>query len=415
MKSEEAQPPKIDALSLRAIPIYSIFGLWSFGTAAQQLARPLFAAAFGVPVFLVTLIAASNSLAWLVTAPITGFLTDRWGRKPLVVVGNLLRAFTTLGQFFAGNYWQFFALEFIGGIGVSMWATGASIIMADITGEGNRGRADAIRGFSGRLGMIAGPFVAGLLATAFPLRSVFLFNAITKIPIHFITVYLIKETRPDIAARTAGKGSTLFERFGLSMFQSVGILALGVATFSVTLMSFTGVFGVLFPLQAQEAAGMSTQDIGSVMSLTGLIGLAISFPNGFIMDRYGRKKALIPGLLLLALAAYLITQINDYQSVLIMMAVYGLGQQLGMSSSEVLAMDLAPVGRRGAFLGIWQTIRNLGGLLGPLLVGVVAEVFGFSSAFLAIGVLLVLSAVLFIALGPETAGKGKLQRVNPPN
>ena len=199
MSAEDRPGDLRSLLSLRTIPVYSIFALWSLGTGAQQLARPLFAASFGVPVFLVTVIAATNSLAWMVTAPTTGFLTDRWGRKPLVMAGNALRGLTTLAQFFAPGFWLFLVLEFIGGIGISMWVTGTSIIIADITSGENRGSANAIRSMSARLSMIAGPFVGGFLATFFPLRSIFLFNTLTKIPIHLITAYMIRETRPEAA------------------------------------------------------------------------------------------------------------------------------------------------------------------------------------------------------------------------
>jgi hypothetical protein len=81
-------------------PIISIFFLWGLGTGAQQLARPLFAFSFGVPIFLVTLIESSNALARIISAPTTGFLTDRFGRKPLVIAGVTLRGATTFIEFF---------------------------------------------------------------------------------------------------------------------------------------------------------------------------------------------------------------------------------------------------------------------------------------------------------------------------
>ena len=402
MSAEDRPGDLRSLLSLRTIPVYSIFALWSLGTGAQQLARPLFAASFGVPVFLVTVIAATNSLAWMVTAPVTGFLTDRWGRKPLVIAGNALRGLTTLAQFFAPGFWMFLVLEFIGGIGVSMWVTGASIIMADITSGENRGRANAIRSMSARLGMIAGPFVGGLLATFFPLRSIFLFNTLTKIPIHFITAYMIRETRPEAARGSRTPAASRMDRLGLTMFMSLSMLALALAVFALTLMSFTGVFGILFPLHARDAAGLSTAQIGNMMSLTGLIGIGLSYPNGYIMDRYGRKVALIAGMCLLTAAAYFMTRIAGLNSVLIMVLFYSFGQTMTMASSEVLAMDLAPTERRGAFLGIWQTFRNMSGFIGPLAAGGIAQQLGVGAAFLAIAGLLAASAVFYLAFGKET-------------
>ena len=83
MSAEDMPGDLRSLLSLRTIPVYSIFALWSLGTGAQQMARPLFAASFGVPAFLVTVIAATNSLAWMITAPATtdAFADDRIGNE----------------------------------------------------------------------------------------------------------------------------------------------------------------------------------------------------------------------------------------------------------------------------------------------------------------------------------------------
>ena len=142
------------AASRRLAPYYGMFYLWSLGTGAQQLARPLFASELGATPFLVVLITASNAIAKVISAPITGFLTDRIGRKPLVLLGNGIRGVTCLGQFFAESYFQFFVLEFVGGIGVAMYGTSSSIVMADFTTTANRGRLMAVRGITARIGTI---------------------------------------------------------------------------------------------------------------------------------------------------------------------------------------------------------------------------------------------------------------------
>jgi len=74
---------------------------------AMHLARPLFAASFGVPVFLVVFVFSTNALARLISGPITGFLVDRWGRKPLLLAGVTLRTITALGEYFATSYMEY--------------------------------------------------------------------------------------------------------------------------------------------------------------------------------------------------------------------------------------------------------------------------------------------------------------------
>src|SRR5687767_13564366 len=115
-------------LSLRALPLFSCFFFWSLGTGAMHVARPLVAASFGVSYVLVTLVLASNAIAHLVAGPITGFAMDRWGRKPLLVLGNVVRGLSAFALFFVDSYEQFLVLEFLGGLGVAMFTTGSSVI-----------------------------------------------------------------------------------------------------------------------------------------------------------------------------------------------------------------------------------------------------------------------------------------------
>ena len=404
----EPQPQQgsaFSALSWQALPLFGTFFLWGLGTGAQQLARPLFAASFGVPIFLITLITASNAMAHLISAPVTGILTDRWGRKPLVIFGNLLRGVTTLLQFFSRSYYQFFILEFIGGIGVSMWTTGSSIIMADVTRPENRGRAMAVRGTAMRMGSIIGPSVGGLISVVSSLRVIFLFNAVTKVAIHLLLVLMVRETRPESTRRRATQGGGGGTRLDVSMFLRRPVLVVALVTFGMAAMGQQGAFGALFPVHAQDNAGLSAGDVGSMMSLAATVGLIVALPNGFLMDRFGRKRFLVPGMLVLAVAAYLLSQITTLQAVIVTVMVFGWGQGMSMGGSEVIAIDLAPEDRRGAFLGIWTLFRNVGGILGPLLVGFVAEFYGFETAFISIGLFLAFCALMMAAFGPETGGK----------
>ena len=411
---ESPSKPVVGAFTRSAAPIYGMFFLWGLGTGAQQLGRPLFAAAFGVPVFLVTLIGTSNSAAWFVTAPLTGVLTDRFGRRPLVIVGNLIRGVACVLQFYSTSYMQFIILEFLGAIGVSMWSTGSAIVMADITERDNRGRANAIRGMASRLGSISGPLVGAVLTTFFGLRSLFMFNAITKIPIHILLAWLIKETRPQEAAqpRATQPSSTKEaaapekpkEELNLSIFFTPAVIVVAIATLIHSMEGFQGVMGILFPLHVQATAGMNDADVGTMMGLAATVTFLISFPNGIIVDRLGRKASIVPGMILLGISGFMLSAVTDFMSVIMMILVYGVGTGMSMGSTEVYAMDLAPVRGRGTFLGIWSLLRNVGGIIAPLTIGTVAQYYGLPLAFIIVGILLILSGLSVAVVGKEPGG-----------
>jgi MFS family permease len=386
-------------------PYYFMFFIWFIGSGAQVLVRPLFAFDLGASPFLVVLISASTGLAHMVSSPFTGFLTDRVGRRPLLLAGTLIRAITLFIEFFVHSYWEFLALEFIGNMGIAMWTTSSTIIMADLTNVENRGRLLALRQITTRLGNLLGPAAAAAIIVAFDndLRHAFLLNAASKVFVFFLILYLVKETAPEInrgrAAVAAASG-----KLDVSFFFSRAFVALFMTTLALSMMGQGGAFGALFPVQAKEI-GISSAEIGQLMSLAGIVALAITYPNGWAVDRFGRKVTLIPGLALLAIAALVLTGLNQMSQVYLVIILFGAGQAMSMGASQAFAADLAPPDRRGAFLGIWTTTSNLGSIVAPLIVGAIASSFGFAPGYIAIAAFLITSAVFMAAFGPETGAR----------
>lgn len=387
-------------LAVRGLPIFSTFFLWGLGTGAQQLARPLFAASFGVPIVLVTLITTSNAIAHTATSPIIGYLTDRWGRKPLSLIGVTLRGVTTTLEFFADSYLQFLILEFIGGIGVATWITSSSILMADVTSVENRGRMLALRGMSSRFGAILGPAVGAALAAVFGLRACFLFNTATKIVQILILLYLIRETRPDSARTHRETSHAPALQQAAAMFFTRPFLLIAAVSVATSMMGM-GVFLSISPVFLQRDVGLSSSDIGAMMALAATVTFLASYPNGVLIDRYGRKRVLVPGLVVLAFSAFLLANVNDYSSVIVMAIVYGLGEAVAAGAAQAYVVDVAPEDRRGTFLGTWSLFNSTGGIAAPLLIGLVADLAGFQPTFWVVAALLVLAAAAMGIYGPD--------------
>lgn len=387
-------------LGRQGLPIFANFFLWSVGTGAIQLARPLFAASFGVPVFLVSLITSSNSVARLVSAPITGWAMDKWGRRPVLIVGVALRGITALWEFFTESYLEFLILEFIGGIGVAIWATGANILIGDVSDKQNRGMVVATRSFSIKLGTIGGPAIGAVLAVFFGLRSIFIFNFITKIIMLIILLWMMRETRPEPKREADGKLSRR-TRLDPALFLNKPFMTVAFATIAISSMQ-QGVFQALFPVFSQDFVGLPASDIGFMMTLAGVTSLLISFPNGWLVDQHGRKASMVPGLMVLGIASYLLGASTGYWGVVLMVLVYGIGEGMAAGSSQTYAIDLAPEENRGAFIGVWSFLQNLGSIIAPISIGVMADNFGFGITFTVVGIIMVLSGLLTWAFGTET-------------
>ncbi|MEK7216022.1 MAG: MFS transporter [Chloroflexota bacterium] len=387
----------------REFPLFVTFYFSSLGFGGMQMARPLFSASMGADMTMIAFVSTASAFAGLIGSPVAGALTDRWGRRPLVIFGLGVRVLTGFTSFFATSYEQFLAMEFVGSLGLAFWNTGVSVIVADVISPENRGRAIALRTASQRLGILCGPLIAGVLAFHFGLTSIFLLNAGTKLIALLIFAKYIAETRPVQAKAVPGTAAVApAPRPPLSVFLQRPFLVLGFTNFIIYLMSQGGAFESLFPVHVTRVAGLSTVEIGYGLSLLNLISFLVSFPGGTVTDRVGRKAVLLPGMLLLGLGTFLLAGISDYWMVMVALFVIGMGDGLSSGAVLVLAMDMAPPQHRGVFLGVWGFIERSGGVLAPVAMGAVAQAFSIPAAFTTVTGCMVVAAVVMGLFGPET-------------
>jgi MFS family permease len=139
-----------------------------------------------------------------------------------------------------------------------------------------------------------------------------------------------------------------------------------------------------------------------MVTIASMASRLVSYPNGMLVDRFGRKSTLVPGLVLFGVASALLSVGGDVGTVALMVIVYGIGESVCTGVSQVYAMDLAPENRRGAFLGVWQLLTGAGVAIAPLVVGVAGQRLGFGTTFVAVGGVLLLVAAVMGVFGTDT-------------
>ena len=297
MRAETKKEGLLDLLNPRTLPVFLMFFFWGFGTGGLWLVRPLFAYSVSDSFLLVALASSVSAAPRTFVGALTGYLTDKFGRKPFIILGAAIHITSLTGQFFSETYLPFFLLEILGGTGIAVWLTSSNALLADETEIASRGRAVALRQTSSRIGLLAGPAVAGIVATTISLPSVFLFIAINKVAVIIVTVWWIREshTQRRIAADSGGdttkKKRKLIPNLDLSMFRNRAFLALAIGTFAVSMVvGGTGVFRTFFPVQGTDVAGLDEIQVGNLIAISGILALFAAIPSGIAADRYGRKK-----------------------------------------------------------------------------------------------------------------------------
>jgi len=422
LNNDTLREPKASALrevlSRKTLPVFSIFFFWAMGTGALWLVRPLFAYQIGGSFFLVALISATSVAPRVIIGPITGYLTDRFGRRNFVIAGAAFHIIALVAEFFVQQYWQFLLLELIAGTGIAMFTTSANVLMADATRTGTRGRAIAARQVSNRIGTLTGPVCAGVIAGTLGLRYVFLFIAFAKFLVIVVALLLIRERRDSgttpLEQETQGDKTLTARVSGGSLFRTRAFVTLAIGTVALGLVNGgTGVFRTLFPPQAGLIAGIDEVQIGNLIAIAGIFGLIGSIPAGIATDRFGRKWPLVSGLVATALATYLMASVDDFNAALLAVVVFGLAESIGQGTIQVYAMDQAPADRRGTFLGTWMLFTNAGQITGPLVVGTIVDIYGFQTGFVVVVVFLLIAASIMAFFGRETVRIYRPVRLDP--
>ena len=367
------------------------------GQGAIAPVLPLFARSFGVGVAAVGMTLSAFGLARLLLNAPLGSLSDRHGRRLLLVSGPLVSAVGMIGSGFAIDIVQLCAWRFVAGAGSAMYMTGAQIYLVDISTEWNRARVIGTNQGALLFGVSIGPALGGLLADAYGLAVPF-FVVGAAAGLAALYAYLrLPETRP--AGPTPRWREDSFEGTAprapwLAILGSRDFLAVSLVTAAVFLTRAGGRL-TLMPLLAAAQFGYTPGSLGGVFTAMALINLVGLVPAAFVADRFGRKWAIVPSGLVVGAAFLLMAGTASHSLFLVSAMLLAVGTSIIGPAPAAFAADMAPAAFRGLAMGLYRTAGDAGFLLGPVLLGALADVTSIPWALLANGVFVVLAAAFF--------------------
>ena len=358
---------------------------------------PLFAAQFGAGVASVGLTLSIFGLARLLLNVPLGLLSDRYGRRLLLVAGPLVSSVGMIGSGLAPDIPQLLGWRFLAGAGSAMYMTGAAIYLADISTPANRGHFVATNQGALLVGVSLGPAIGGLVADSYGLHAPFLLVGLATLVASLYGYVRLPETRPELPAERDTDSHAPRAQTWLRQLGSTDFLAVSAVTASVFLTRAAGRM-TLMPLLAAASFGYSAGELGivfAVMALINLLGLA---PAAMLIDRLGRKWAIVPSGLVVALGLVLLAGSASNLQFLLAALVVALGTTFWGPAPTVYAADIAAPELRGLALGLNRSAGDAGMVLGPVLLGALADATSIGWA-LAANALLVLLACTAFGLG----------------
>ncbi len=335
-----------------------------------------------------------------------GILVERLGRKPSMLLGLVMIGLSTLGMGTAANFFQLVGAQLVGGIGNALWMLARHAYMTDVIPIANRGRAIALFGGVNRMGTFAGQFCSVFLGMNLRLPF-FIFAGI--VVLNFVLcLFFIPETR-HAANHPAGKKLPYLRHLLEISRQHTRILATaGVG--QVCVQTLRRGCNIIIPLYADEVVGLTTQHVRAVVMISSAVDMSMFPIAGYMMDRFGRRFATVPGVCVFATGMVLMSFTGTFTWLLLAAIFMRMGNGIASGTMMTLGADLAPREGTGEFLGLWRLTGDFGGSAGPVIVGNLADLFGLRYSGFALGGTGYLAVGIFLWLVPETLHKGKTSK-----
>ena len=377
-------------------------GVNQLGFGALIPVLPLYAQAFGVPASAIGTTIAVYGLARMISALPAGRLADLLGRRQSMAIGGLVCTLGNLWCALAGSFPEFVMARFVAGVGAGWVQAAGIIVLADISTPAQRGRMMSIYQGAFLFSVGIGPFPGGILAQQFGLAAPFAAYAIACGVAGVLAWFVVPETRTFSAkGGPAATPSTvpfmtqmriLMSNVGYAMVCLVGLVNAVVRT--------GGLFNVV-PLLAASKLGLGPGQIGSLMALGSLLGLAASYPAGVLADRIGRKPIIVPSALLTAVAFVVYCWAPSLTWFGIACALWGVAVAVNGAAPAAYAADNAQPGMNAAAMSGYRMVSDVGYVIGPILLGLVVDWQGAETGLLFAAFLVAAAGLLFARFAPE--------------
>ncbi|MCU0282795.1 MAG: MFS transporter [Candidatus Nanopelagicales bacterium] len=381
-----------------------------YGIAAPVI--PVYARTFGVSAFWASTVISGFALMRLLSAAPAGLAVDRFGERRVMSLGIWIVAGSSLVTAAAQSFPQLLVLRGLGGIGSSMFTVSAMALLLRRAGPEQRGRASGAWQAGFLFGGVAGPAVGGLV-TGISIRAPFVVYGATLVVAGIIASrYLSREDPVDRteadAAGTAASGPrdpdadadapgpvTLSAALRLAAFRAA--LVVNLASGFV----FFGLRISLVPLFVTESLQRGVGLVGAGFVLATAVQAAALVPSGRRTDTRGRRPSLLFGAAALTVSMLLLVLETGWVGLLVAMGLSGLAAAFLGAPAAAVVGDVTGGQSGGRVVSAYQMVGDLGGILGPLAAGLLADALGFHWAFGTGLAVALLTAVMVLAM-PET-------------
>ena len=317
------------------------------------------------------LLVALAALTELLFGPLWGSLSDRVGRKPVLMIGMLGYGVSSLLFGLATELWMLYAARALSGVLSAAAASTAMACVGDSTSEKERGSGMGYLGAAGGLGLILGPGFGGWLGRISLATPFFVAAGISLVSMLLI-LFMLPESAPPHAKAATDRTSQAMQWgdlwSALGRGSPIGILLFMAFLASFGLANFEAVFG----LYALQKFNYGPERVGMILAVVGLVSAVGKVFTGALTRHWGDAAVIKTSLLAGSIGFLVLLLADTYVTILLATGFFVLSKTFLRPSVLALTSQRATIGQ-GAAMGLSNSSMSLGRIVGPLWAGLVFD------------------------------------------
>ncbi|WP_025722408.1 MFS transporter [Paenibacillus polymyxa] len=313
---------------------------------------------------------AAFGAAQFIFSPLGGQLSDRWGRKSMIITGLFLTVISDLMFAVSTTLPLLYIARFIGGIGIGLMVPSNMAYIADITTSETRAKGMGYLGASMNLGMVLGPGLGGMIAE-FGIRVPYFFAGGLGLVATLLSLYM-PETLPKEKRKPASQWvrrepirNQILNSFRTSYFRYLLLILI----MTLGLMNYETVYALF----VERKYGFDATKISMIITIGAIIGIVVQiWLLDYLIKRLGEMKLIRLSLIMTAIALLLmIIKINLGYLLAVSALFFAFNAFLRPTVSTMIANSAGD--RQGYAAGLNTTYTSLGNILGPILAGLMFD------------------------------------------
>ena len=348
---------------------------------------PNYASDLGASGIYIGLIYSSFSFSRVILQTPVGRLADTFSKKKIIVAGLIMYTIISVVYTYVTSPEMLIVVRVFHGVGSSMMMPVAMAYAMNLTTKGEEGKYMGYMNTALFSGFGAGPFIGGYIYENYSTRMVFNTMSVL-VAISLVLTILLVPDEESLGIKPRQSPVPIREILGNKTLSSILIYRAVNALGRGTIMSF-------LPLYAVQILGLSSTNIGIILSTGIFLNAFLQTPMGILADRINRKTLLITGGLIASVGYFYMVQTGTITEIFIARMTVSMGSALSLPAvTAIIAEEGRELGS-GSTVGVFNTAMSIGQIIGPVFSGFLLDAYGMGSVFYFSGFISVISVIAF--------------------